>query len=178
MRGTTLSNFSWSRDLTDTDRGALVAWNEGRNALQINQAQREGDELFAKFLVKDLDSVISAGSFNEPTIVYRGLAVPDGCLPGLMVNTMHTNRGYMSVSLRRTHAQEFAARRAGRPYADGIFTSISKTGEVPVVVEFTLPAGTLAAELKGNGLDEYLLARNSSFRITGVHDGLVRAVPV
>jgi ADP-ribosyltransferase exoenzyme len=175
VKGTALG-FSWSRDLSTADWNSIFLWNRGGDALRANQYLRENDEIIVQFVLPDLDAVIAAGSFDESLVVYRGFAVPDGCRPRLAAGTRHTDQGYMSVSLKREHAEEFAARRAGLPWTTGNFPSISKTGDIPVVMELTLPSGIHAAELKDNGLDEYLLARSSTIQITGVQEGFSPAV--
>jgi hypothetical protein len=173
-----MNSYSLCRLLSRKDLGALAIWNQGFNALEINRTLRGGELGIYRWNVADLDSVISAGSFAEVTVAYRGIAISNECFVGLTVGQEYLDLGYISVSLDRDIAVQMADKRSGIPNSNGPLGGVTTTGDVPVVLEIHIPAGVSAARLQGNGLDEFVLARNSRLKIESIVEHFVQVAVV
>lgn len=152
---------AWAKDLTPTQRRAMETYLSARGNRDINGGLRNRELGIDKNrTVKAIDSAIAGSTLRGETVLYRGL----GTNKAFPVGTKITDAGFWSTSWNLQVAQAFANMRAK---GDDSLVHIDRVyGGKPVVLELTVPAGTHAAA-GDPGVSEFVLARGSSFVVTG-----------
>lgn len=120
--------------------------------VKVNESLRSG-KTGDRRLVEALDSAIAKSRVPTETVVYRGIQEGRDPLAKFKPGSVITDRGYVSTTGTRKVAEE---------YADG-------EGETHILMRIRVPAGHPAAPIPSrlSEEDEYLLPRNSKFRIVG-----------
>lgn len=120
----------------------------------INALARTGTPSIAHApIIRDLDAAIASGRAPRDLTVYRGL--DDRRAEDVHVGDVISDRGYVATSVSRATAERFAAESGAAHQNPG------------AVVRIAIPRGATALAV-GKSLDEFLLPRNSSFRVLDV----------
>lgn len=133
----------------------------------IEAALRRGEQPPPPMNVTYADNVIASRHLTQPTILYRGIALTPELEAKLKPGAVFTDRSYTSTSTAPQWADEFADFRVTgtAPWANKEMLATPVAGK-PARIVIHAPAGQEIGPGEP-GLAEYVLPRDSRFRVTG-----------
>lgn len=161
--------YSEQLPLTDAEAGAVDYYISTEGAHALNMALRTGTPLTLRdtpYVVK-LDDAIAKGLITKDVTLWRGLrATGGGALANLPIGTVFQDKGFVSLTDQKLTAAYFSTSKGVSPES--------------TLAEIRVPKGTHALDMvrssPESGEGEWLLGRDTQFRLVERHDGFPRRV--
>jgi hypothetical protein len=150
-------------DSGDFNEGPTVAvmsyMDVGTHDELANQLRSGGDLGDFGNTVKQLDDLINSNSLTADSTLYRGMSVNPDMLSQLKIGTTFSDKSYVSTASKPSSAKYYSTLRS--------YTKGYKTGEIPVIMKITAPAGTHVA-MGDPTVNEVILPRNTTFHVDSI----------